>query len=164
MKRRIILSIAMVASIASATLFSYDSTAQAQQIRRFTFDTGVITLGPHQALRVGLLGDTNGDGTFGGADFITARFRRMEYVEQDNIYIIGAQSITPPVGLGNGEAAIFNVTDGSSNTILIARGVASGVLVGPNRNDVKATAMIVNTLTGETTSHIIVANTDGDIH
>lgn len=164
MKRRIILLIALVAGIASATLLSYDSAAQGQPGRRFSFDTGVGTLGPHQSLRVSLTGDFDGDGDVDGADFITARFRRMEYIEQDNIYRIGSQSITPPVGLGNGEAAIFNVSDGSSNTVLIARGVASGVLVGPNRNDVKATAMIVNTLTGETTSHIIVANTDGDIH
>jgi hypothetical protein len=33
-----------------------------------------------------------------------------------------------------------------------------------NHRSVRATATIINTITGETTSHIIVANTDGDIH
>jgi hypothetical protein len=137
MKRSIILSIALLASIAAATFLSYDSAAQGPPRRRFTFDTGVVTLGPHQALRVAIAGDFNGDGDVDGADFITARFRRMQYIEQDNIYRIGSQSTSAPVELGNREAAIFNVTDGSSTTILIGRGVVSGILFNPNRNDIR---------------------------
>ena len=165
MKRGIILSIALVATVASAMFLSYDSSAQGQQRRRFSFDTGVVTLGPHQSLRMGLYGDYNSDGDVDAADYITARLRRMEYIEQGNIYRIDAQSTPPPVSLGNGEAAIFDVTDGSSNTIRIGRGIVSGFIVGPDvRGNVRATATIINTLTGETVSHTILGYRETDFN
>jgi hypothetical protein len=36
------------------------------------------------------------------------------------------------------------------------------IMVQSNSRNVRATAMIINTVTGETTSHIIIANTEGD--
>jgi hypothetical protein len=60
--------------------------------------------------------------------------------------------------LAPGNAAIFDVTDGTSNTIMAVRGV-----VESNRPNVTVTAQIISP-TGEVTSQIIVANTEGDIH
>jgi hypothetical protein len=46
---------------------------------------------------------------------------------------------------------------------LVATTYGRGI-VSSNRKDVRVTASIINTLTGDTTSHIIIANTEGDIH
>ena len=46
---------------------------------------------------------------------------------------------------------------------LVATTYGRGI-VSSNRRDAVVTAAIINTLTGETTSHIIMANTDGDFH
>ena len=54
MKRRVTLSIALAVGVLSLALVSSDSTARAQQQRRprFMADTGMVTLGPNQVLRI----------------------------------------------------------------------------------------------------------------
>src|SRR5688500_3534109 len=52
MKRRITLSIVFALSIGLLTLTGSDSTVQSQSQIRFVADTGVVTLGPNQTLRV----------------------------------------------------------------------------------------------------------------
>ena len=153
MKRRITLSIALVMSVVFTSLMSSDSTAQAQQRQRCTADTGVITLGPNQKLRVVVTG-------MGGNDTITVRFRRMQYAQGAcNGGVCKLASVTDliidPVTLMPGEAASMDITPMPG-----ASGVRAGVV--SNRRNVRATAMIVDTVTGETTSHIIMANTEGD--
>jgi hypothetical protein len=46
---------------------------------------------------------------------------------------------------------------------LVATTYGRGIVTS-NRRDVQVTASIINTTTGETTSQIIMANTEGDFH
>jgi hypothetical protein len=155
---RLTLSVALVGLIL-LSLMASDSTAKAQQAReKFTVDTGLIVPGPHQILRITVAGGS-------GNDKLTfVRFRRIEYtpgpcngdgVCQD---VISSQTITNRISLAPGEAAVFDVTDGSSNTTLRVRGV-----VESSKPDVTVAAQIIGP-NGEVTSHIIMANTEGDFH
>jgi hypothetical protein len=46
---------------------------------------------------------------------------------------------------------------------LVATTYGRGIVTS-NRRDMRVTASIINTTTGETASHIIMANTEGDFH
>ena len=160
MKRRITLSIALTVSVVLASLASSDSTAQAQLEGRRVADTGIFSLGPNQELRLTLMGDANGDGKVDAADYVL--FRRMEYGQEtcgsDGVckLVVTSQTTTNPIRLRPGEAIHTSSSGGGLPGVRI--------VALSNHRSVRATATIINTITGETTSHIIVANTDGDIH
>ena len=153
MKRRLALSIALTLSIVLLSLLSSDSTAHAQQRTRFLADTGIVTLGPNQVLRVTVAAPVD------GADFLAVRFRRMQYAQ-------GACS--------GGVCKLASVTDLILDPFTLMSGEAASIVVDPSdpsgntvrssNRKARVTATIVNTLTGETTSHIIMANTEGDFH
>ena len=64
-------SIALAFSIVLLSLTFFDSQVLAQQGgKRFTFDTGVVTLGQGQQLRVAIAADFASDGDVDGADYI----------------------------------------------------------------------------------------------
>lgn len=158
MKRKITLSIltALVLCIVLVSLTSSDSRVEAQNQIRIVADTGMIKLGPNQVLRVIMKDGSN------NMTLENYAFRRIEYTQDDCNggvcrHTISSQSQTAPITLALGEALSFNVgPDVQGN------GVRAAVL--SNSRNVLVTAAIINTLTGQTTSHIIVANTDGDIH
>ena len=160
MKRRMTLSFALALSVTLLSLASSDSTAQAQLAGRRVADTGIVSLGPNEELRLTLMGDFNADGKVDAADYVL--FRRMEYGQEtcgsDGVckLVVTSQTTTNPIRLRPGEAVSF--------TCIPAAVFGVRVVVLSNRRNVRATATIINTITGETTSHIIVANTDGDIH
>ena len=154
MKRRIALSIALALSVVALLPASSDSTAQAQQRTRFRADTGIVTLAPNQVLRVTVT-------AVDGADFLTVRFRRMQYAQGAcNGGVCKLASVTDliidPITVMSGEAAYIDIPQGGFAGV---RGI-----VMSNRRNAKASATIYNTVTGETTSHIIMANTEGDFH
>ncbi|HYJ87393.1 MAG TPA: hypothetical protein VEW46_15130, partial [Pyrinomonadaceae bacterium] len=66
MKRLLRPSIALVLGAVLLLLISSDSMAQ-QGRRRFSADTGIVTLGPNQKLRVAVAGDFDGDADVDGA-------------------------------------------------------------------------------------------------
>lgn len=151
MKRSIALAVALAASGILLLLASSDSVSQAQQRRLFQWDTGVVSLGPNQVLR--LSGDWNGDGA------TTVGFREIKYGPgacTGNVCKLIALSNTTsgPHTLAAGEAISLE---------LVATTYGRGIVTS-NRRDVRVTASIINTTTGETTSHIIMANTEGDFH
>ena len=161
MKWRLPLTIAVAVSLILVSLMISDSTAHAQtESRRVVADTGVVSLGPNQVLRLTLTGDFNADGTVDAADYVL--FRRMEYGQEtcgsDGVckLVVTSQTTTNPVRLRPGEAIYSNNMGGG---LLGVRIVALS-----NRRSVRATATIINTITGETVSHIIIANTEGDVH
>ena len=142
MTRRMTLSIALTLSVISLALVSFGSVARAQQRQRCTADTGVITLGPNQKLRVVVTG-------MGGNDALTVRFRRVQYEQGAcNGGVCTLASVTDliidPFTLMAGEAASMDITPMPG---------ASGVraVVVSNRRNVRATAAIIDTVTGETT-------------
>ena len=142
-------------SLVLVSLWSSNSPVRAQQARRLvTFDTGVVSLGPNQMLRLTVAGgDFNNDGD------TTVGLRAIKY----------AQGVC-----GGGVCQLVNAGATTTGSITLAAGEAVSLelvattygrgIVLSNRKDVRVTASIVNTVTGETTSHIIMANTEGDFH
>jgi hypothetical protein len=152
MKRKITLTMALALGVLLVSLTSSDSTARAQQQAKFRADTGIVTLGPNQVLRVTAT-------VVDGNDFLAVRFRRMQYAQGTCVgEVCKLASVTDliidPVTLMAGEAASMNLSQDGFKGVRI--------MVQSNRRNVRATAAIINTVTGETTSHIIMANTEGD--
>lgn len=151
MKRSIVLAVALFLSVILLSLASSDSATQAQQRRLFQWDTGVVALGPNQVVR--LVGDWNGDGD------TTVGFREIKYGQgacNGTVckLVIISTTTSGPHTVAAGEAISLD---------LIATTYGRGIVTS-NRRDVQVTASIINTTTGETTSHIIMANTEGDFH
>ena len=150
--KTIALTVALAMSVILLSLASPDSATQAQQRSRlFHWDTGVVSLGPNQVLRI--TGDWNGDGD------TTVGFREIKYGQGACngavCKLITISSTTSgPHKLEAGEAISLE---------LVATTYGRGIVTS-NRRDVQVTASIINTLTGDTTSHIIMANTEGDFH
>jgi hypothetical protein len=120
-------------------------------------DTGVVALGADQVLRV--TSDWNGD----GPDTVGVRFRRMEYAQGPcNGGVcqlsVSSQNTSAPMALMPGEALSLTVDPSDPGTIYVRAVVLS------SSKSVQVTAEIIDIITGKVVSHIIVANTDGDIH
>jgi hypothetical protein len=104
MKRRMTFSLVLFGVL---LLTSSYSTANAQQVRRFTFDTGTLTLNnPDQFLRIIIHW---GDGSAAPA---SVRFRRFGYIEQDNLYKVASENTSDPITLQPGEAAHVDISQG----------------------------------------------------
>ena len=152
MKRSIASAVTLAISVILLSLVSSDSTTQAQlRGKLFHWDTGIVALGPNQVLRI--TGDWNGDGD------TTVSFRQIKYGQ----------------GACNGavcKLVVISSTTSGPVTVPAGEGISLDLVattygrstVTSNRRDVQMTASIINTLTGETTSHIIMANTEGDFH
>ena len=163
MKRKLTLSIALALGIVLVSLTSTDWPVGAEPPQRFVFDTGLIKVGAGQLPLVSVAaGDFNGDGSVSGTDFVV---RRFEYAQGpctgDGVcrQAIESQTISDPMRLLPGQAASIAV-DPSDPT----GGIYVRAVVVSNKRSALVTASIIDTVTGKTTSHIIVANTDGDIH
>jgi len=151
MKRSIALAVALAVSGILLSIASSDSAIQAQQRRLFQWDTGVVSLGPNQVLRI--TGDWNGDGD------TTVGFREIKYGQ-------GAcnGAVCKLITIGTTTSGPHTVAAGEAISLeLVATTFGRGIVTS-NRRDVQVTASIINTTTGETTSHIIMANTEGDFH
>jgi hypothetical protein len=112
MKCRTILSIALAMSIIFVSLISSDSTVNAQQGGGGIFNTGIITLGPNQVLRL-----TVATGDFNGNNNIIVRFRQMGYMEQNNIYKSTYQFTGNPIQLAPGEGASIDISQVEFNAV-----------------------------------------------
>ncbi len=150
MKRKIILSRALILSLTILLLLqltSSDSRVEAQNQIKIVADTGAVTLGPNQEMRLSILSGTptaNGNFNF--------RVRRIEYMPESCSggvckQTIASQSQSDIITLAPGEAASarFELTiDGHS-----VRAVVLG-----NSQDVQVNVMIIDTLTGKIVSII----------
>ena len=145
MKRRITLSIALALSVVLVSLMSSDSTAKAQPggLRRIA-DTGIVTLGPNQIIRLTVVG------TGFGSNPDNLCFRRVEYGEgtcnSDGVckHAISSQIESAMIPLVRGEGASFDLR----RCISPICGGVRGVVLSNNRNT-RVTAMIIDTTTGE---------------
>ena len=152
MKRSIASAIMLAVTVILLLLVSSDSSTQAQlRGKLFHWDTGVVALGPNQVLR--LTGDWNGDGD------TTVGFREIKYGQ-------GAcdGAVCKLIAIGTTTSGPLNVAAGEAISLELVAGTYGRGIVTSNRRDVRVTASIINTTTGETTSHIIMANTEGDFH
>jgi hypothetical protein len=140
MKHRIALSFVLNLSMLLTVLSAAPAVKAQQDGKRLIADTGVITLGLNQVLR---LSAQTGDGLILGNLYV--RFRQVEYSQGACIgtvckHVIASQSISPPIALGPGEAASIDITNN-------AFGVRGMVL--SNSQDVRVTATVVDTVTGK---------------
>jgi hypothetical protein len=156
MKRKIILSVALVTSIILVSLVVSDRAVNAEPPQRYTYDTGIIPRGPNQILRVTVTGalDLN--------DLYIFRANQQSYTQaacESGIcrLAVAAQILSDPIALTAGEAASMDVTPPSNSQ-------AARVVVASNRPNLRVNATLIDAVTGEATAHIIVANTEGDIH
>ena len=154
MKRNIAFALGAL-SLILAALLSSDSPARAQEGRRLvTFDTGVVTLGPNQILRLTVTGgDFNSDGD------TTVGFRAIKYSQG-----VCGGGVCRLVNAGVTTTGPHTLAPGEAISHELVATTYGRCIVSSNRKNVRVTASIINTITGDTTSHIIMANTEGDFH
>ena len=152
MKRSIALAVALAVSGIVVSLVSSNSATQAQlRGRLFHWDTGVVSLGPNQVLRI--TADWNGD-----SDTIVG-FREIKYGQAACM-----GTVCKLITISTTTSGPHRLTAGEAISLeLVATTYGRGIVTS-NRQNMRVTASIINTLTGETTSQIIIANTEGDIH
>lgn len=118
MKRRIILSIALVISVGMLSLFKSDSTVNAEPPRRFAWDTGIVTLGENQILRV-----VSVDGELGGGIYgeVIKRFEYQQTACQSGIckYAIASQTASAPLTVAPNEAVSIDTPSGGTRRIVV---------------------------------------------
>ena len=152
MRRSIALAFALAVSAILLSLVSSDSTTQAQQRRLFQWDTGVVSLGPNQVLR--LMGDYDGNADTSTADFSSIKYGQGACNGAACKLVVLSSTSSGPHTFASGEAISMDLTATTYGRVILTS----------NRRNVRVTASIINTTTGETTSHIIMANTEGDFH
>ena len=154
MKRRIILSIALALSVVLLSLTSSDSTANAARTRRFVADTGMITLGPNQMLRVTVAAATDGFPT----ENISFNCGRITYSEGTCDsgackHSISSQTTTDPIRLAPGEAASMDIARTPSSSGVRGKVVLLNASL-PGVPTVPLNATIINTDTGTSEGHV----------
>ena len=151
MKRRTTTSILLSLSLL-VCLLSFPLPAHGQPGRRLRGDTGVLTLGLGQVLRVTVNGRD-------GNDTFRVRFAWMKYMPSgcntDGVcrHTIQSQGVTAPVNIAANEASSYDV-QGTGGGVRVSVFVAAG--------DVNGDAQIINTATGEVTSHVVIWFVEGD--
>jgi hypothetical protein len=156
MYRRMALTIALAVSVFSLSLLSSDSTARAQKSNKFAWDTGVVTLGPNQTLRITVaLGDT-------GTHEVTARFRRMEYIDTGTTagivrkLTIASQTTSDPITLAADGGLSMDIYSANPGNNVVRGAVLS------NSQDVLVNALIIDTTTGNVVSTLLGTTYGGD--
>lgn len=157
MKHKITILIALVMSVVAMTLMSSEGVSAQQQVRPVA-DSGVVTLGPDQVLRISVAA-----GPGAGPHVVIFRELRYESATVGNgitLLQLTAQNPSASIQVMPGEAVsvdyrcMFPVCGG---------GYVRGVVLSSERK-VIVTGSIVDAITGKVTSQIIMANTEGDFH
>ena len=150
-RNRIVMAMTLIILLSAATLAP---TISAQQRHRFRADTGLITLGLGQVLRVTLSSEAFEVVSTTRPRFVWMRYGPMNCnTEGVCRQMIQSQGTTTPVPVTQNEAASFDM-QGTGGGVRVSVFVAAG--------DVTGDALIINSATGEVVSHVIMANTEGD--
>ncbi len=136
MKRRIILSIALVVTVVMLSLVKSDSTVNAEPPQRFAWDTGMVTLGENQILRV-----VSVDGELGGGIYGEV-IKRIEYQQtacQSGIckYAVASQTTSAPLRVALNEAVSIDTPNGGIRRIVVST----------NNRNVRVNAIVFDTST-----------------
>lgn len=139
MKRKITISTVLVLSIALLSLMASDPTATAAPPQRYAFDTGYLTPGANQFVRITVaLGDT---GTH------EVRFRSIQASPGSCSggicsHFVASQSVSEPFSLSGGDGLSMDLYSANPG-----QGVRGIVLT--NSRTMRVNATIMNTITGE---------------
>ena len=151
MNSRITLSIAIAVCLLGS-IVTLPATARAQQSRKLRADTGVVTLGANQVLRLTVNGQN-------GNDTIQVQFAWTKYVpagcNNDGVcrHTVQSQGVTAPVTITGAEAASFDVQGTGGDVRLSVRVKGTGAT---------GDEQIINTVTGETHSNVVIWFVEGD--
>ena len=149
-RTRSLMAVSLVVLLSVAVL---TPTISAQRPHRFHADTGVITLGLGQVLRITLSSEAFEDANIVRPRFVWFRYGPTTCNPQGVCrQTVTSQGTTAPVNINQNEAASFDV-QGTGGGVRVAVFVAAG--------DVTGDALIINSATGEVVSHVIMANTEG---
>ena len=131
-------------------------TISAQQHHRFRAGTGVVTLGMGQVLRITLSSEAFEDAAIVRPRFVWVRYGPMNCnTEGVCRQTVQSQGATTPVIINQVESASFDMQGpGSVRVEVFADYNGNGIVDA-------ADCLIINTATGETVSHVIMANTPG---
>jgi hypothetical protein len=154
MKRRTALTIVLAVSLISVSLASFDSTARAQQPSRFKGDTGVVSPGPNQILRITVAssGATTRE--------VSVVFKKIEYApslcNNEGVcrQVVAAQTTTTPASLAAGEAVSIDIAGHAGG------GGVRGVVLANNEN-IKVTAQTIDLATGNVSNVTVYDNEAG---
>lgn len=147
MKRRVtsllVLIIGIFVLLAAST---YDANAQSPgRPARYSLDSGIYTLGPDQSLRILIQG-------LGGKDNLRISFKRIGYMEQNNIFKIGEHDTTGVISLAPGEGAKFEIPRLFLGSVFPA---VRGIVQSNNRN-MRMNVMIIDTITNKVISNVYI--------
>jgi hypothetical protein len=139
MKRRIILSIALIASVVA--LIKFNPAVSAEPPQKFVWDSGIVTLGNNQILRVVSVDGELGGGLYGEV------IRRFEYQQTtcetgSCKYAVASQTTTPPLTIAPNEAVSIDTPPGGTRRIAVLT----------NNRNVRVNASIIDAVTGEVVS------------
>lgn len=141
MKRILTLSIVITMS-ALLTLTTSDSTANAARPRRYVADTGIVTLGPNQLLRITVA--PAADASPQPTESISFNFTKIEYSQRNCnpvCILVGSVPVTNSITLAPGEAASFGSLADGRYVIVFRPG-------SPSPPNVQVNALIIDSLTG----------------
>ena len=143
MKRKIILSSALILSLTALLLTGSDSTVKAQNQIKVIADTGMITLGQNQILRV-IMKDGSNSVTL--ENFVVRRIEYSPGACNGGIckHTVASQNVSDPIPLRAGEAVSIDFR----RCVFPICGGVRGVILSDSR-DVQVNAMIIDTVTGE---------------
>ena len=150
MKRKIVLSIALVASLMVLSLIRSDSVVTAQNQLKPVADSGMVPLGPNQVLILTVNAGT-GEGP------VAVRFRQMEYDQvacSDGVckHLVANETVSPLVVLQPNEAA---------SQTLVATTYGRGVVLS-NKPNVRVNGIVFDTSTQRVVSIIYGALTKNE--
>ncbi len=144
MKRRITLSIALVLSIVLVSLMSSDSTANAARPQTFVADTGMISLGANQLLRITVAPVAGVVVPTGSVTFTIDNVSYAQGTCNGGVckYSSSSQTTSGPITLAPGEAVSVDTATGTSGQFRLTfngQTTVSNVLVN---------ALIIDATTG----------------
>lgn len=144
MNRRILSIITLSLVIGAALFITSDRSSQAQSQMLAVADTGIVTLGANQILRIAVDPSDPSGNTF-------LRFRQIKYGQGACIdgvckHTIASQSTSAPVTLDSSEAASFDIPASFLGGVYV--GVRGEVL--SSRRNVQMNASIIDIVTGNT--------------
>ena len=159
MKRKMTLSLTLTLSLL-LTLVSLPATARAAPPQHFSGDTGVVTPGMGQTMRITVSPASLPNGA-GGNDAIRVRLKWRQYAAQSCSgmppvcrHMVVAQGVTPVETLG---------PDDALSTDVQGTGAGVRIVVESNSPNARVLCVIFDTSTQRivTTMQVIMANTSG---
>ena len=149
MKRKITLSIALVFSVAILSLMTSDSTAHAAGQVAFVADTGVITLGPNQFVRITAMVPQRS----------TVRSLTVTFNTQTNthgtcnasgvcVHTVASLTTSQPVTMVPGQGASIDIRPTPSSSGVRGEMIMLMDMRPDTRPDVEVNAMIIDGNTG----------------